>query len=193
MERADSPNTQMLGHGLSGWYQHLTKLRCVDLLFPICNQCIRIQRDPSEHRLRTRKRKLARDDARCRSNHDDRRVGDVYLITIGYVDPDPHVLVGIPARANPRGHRQPRRAGVEVRHLEQVFGFFLHVRADFIHLHRQPAFRVHVAIDRGLPRGRDRDCAAAGVSGVTDSGSSRDALRPRPRPICFASPDRRSE
>jgi hypothetical protein len=34
-------------------------------------------------------------------------------------------------------HRQPRRAGVEVRHLERVFGLSQHVRADFISLHRQ--------------------------------------------------------
>jgi hypothetical protein len=80
------------------------------------------------------RRKLTRDDARRRANHDDRRVGDVYLITIGYVDPDPHVMVGIAARANPHRHRQPRRAGVEVRHLEQVFGVCPRVRVDFIHL-----------------------------------------------------------
>jgi hypothetical protein len=32
-------------------------------------------------------------------------------------------MLGIPARANPHGHRQPRRAGIEVRDLEQAFGF----------------------------------------------------------------------
>ncbi len=54
------------------------------------------------------------------------------------------------------------------------------------------AFRTRAAShDRGLPRRRDRDCG--GISGVTGSGPSRDALRPRPRPICFARPDRRSE
>jgi len=53
--------------------------------------------------------------------------------------------------------------------------------------------RVHVAADRGLPRRRDRGCAAAGISGATGSGSSREALRPRPRPICFARLERCSE
>jgi hypothetical protein len=81
----------MLGHGLLGWQrlQHLTKARRVDLPLPIRNQCIRIQRDPSEHRLRTGRRKLARDDARCRANRDDCCVGDVYLIAMGDIDPDP--------------------------------------------------------------------------------------------------------
>jgi hypothetical protein len=74
----------MLGHGLLGWQrlQHLTKARRVDLPLPIRNQGIRIQRNPSEDRLRTGRRKLARDGARCRANHDDCRVGDVYLITL---------------------------------------------------------------------------------------------------------------
>jgi hypothetical protein len=54
------------------------------------------------------------------------------------------------------------------------------------------AFRTRAAShDRGLPRRRDRDCG--GISGVTGSGPSRDALHRRPRPICFARPDRRSE
>jgi hypothetical protein len=35
---------------------------------------------------------------------------------------------------------QPRRAGVEVRHLEQVFRLYPHVRVNFIHLHRQYPF-----------------------------------------------------
>ena len=39
------------------------------------------------------------------------------------------------------------------------------------------AFRTRAAShDRGLPRRRDRDCG--GISGVTGSGPSRDALRP---------------
>jgi len=104
-------------------------------------------------------------------------------------------MVGIPARANPHGHRQPRRAGIEVRDLEQAFGFYRHVRADFIRLHRSHPFRVHVVADRGLPRRRERGCGAGTVSVATGFGSSREALRPRPRPrpICFARPDRRSE
>jgi hypothetical protein len=61
---------------------YLTKLRRVDLPLSIRNQCISIQRDPSEYRPRTGRSKMARDDARCRANHDDRPVGGVYLITI---------------------------------------------------------------------------------------------------------------
>jgi hypothetical protein len=54
-------------------------------------------------------------------------------------------------------------------------------------------YKLEVDPDRGLPRRRDRGCSAAGIPGATGSGSSLDALRPRPRPICLASPDRRSE
>ena len=55
--------------------------------------------------------------------------------------------------------------------------------------------QVVVVTDRGLPRRPDCGCGAGTVSGAADSGSSREALlpRPRPRPICFARPDRRSE
>ena len=82
-------------------------------------------------------------------------VSAMSLIAMGDIDPDPKLVMGIPARANPHRHRQPRRAGVEVRHLEQVFGSpgtSEPISFPFIDSTR----RVHVAADRGLPRRRDR-------------------------------------
>ena len=53
--------------------------------------------------------------------------------------------------------------------------------------------QVVVVTVRRLPRRRDRGCGAAGFSVAASSGSSRDALRLRPRPIHFARSERWAE
>jgi hypothetical protein len=60
----------------------------------------------------------------------------------GYVEPDPHAMVGIPARANTHTVIGNPIVLGRVRHLEPIFGLHRHVRADFIHLHRPHPFRV---------------------------------------------------
>ena len=76
------------------------------------------------------RRQMAGDDTGARANVDDRCVRDIHLVADGYVDPDPDIVAGVSARADPDGHRQTRRAREQVRHLEQLvavgFGDLLH-------------------------------------------------------------------
>ena len=73
---------------------------------------------------------MAGDDMRARANADYRYVGDIYLVAVGHVDLDADIVAGVPAGADPDGHRQPRRTRKQVRHLKEFFSVGL---GDLLH------------------------------------------------------------
>ena len=79
-----------------------------------------IQRYPFEYHPLVIGRQMTGDEVRAGANADNRGVRDVHVVAVGRIDLDPNIVTRVPARADPDGHRQPRRAREQVRRLEQL-------------------------------------------------------------------------
>src|SRR5215468_7629966 len=87
--------------------EQLTQFDRIDPTVPIFDDRGGIQRYPFEYHSLIIRRQTARNDVWSPANADDGCVRDVHVVAVGHVDLDPDIVAGVPARADPHGHRQP--------------------------------------------------------------------------------------